>query len=99
VQISTGDYHTCGLTSSGAAYCWGANSNGQLGDGTTTDSNANGPQRVLGGLKFASNQPGAFHTCGLTTRGATYCWGRNVEGQLGDGTTTSSGVNGPQAVQ
>jgi alpha-tubulin suppressor-like RCC1 family protein len=151
VQISTGDYHTCGLTSSGAAYCWGANSNGQLGDGTTTDSSANGPQRVLGGLRlasisagfeftcgltsrgaaycwgdndygqlgdgtttdsdengpqpvigglrFASNQPGAFHTCGLTTRGATYCWGRNVEGQLGDGTTTSSGVNGPQAVQ
>jgi alpha-tubulin suppressor-like RCC1 family protein len=98
-SIQPGAFHTCGLTSRGAAYCWGENNYGQLGDGTTTDSNANGPQRVLGGLKFASNQPGAFHTCGLTTRGATYCWGRNVEGQLGDGTTTSSGVNGPQAVQ
>ena len=97
MQISTGDYHTCGLTSRGAAYCWGYNGSGGLGDGTT--SNASIPQAVIGGLKFASIQPGAFHTCGLTSRGAAYCWGYNAQGQLGDGTTNLSGVNGPQAVQ
>ena len=99
MQISTGDYHTCGLTSRGAAYCWGYNGYGGLGDGTTTTSGVNGPQPVIGGLKFASIQPGAFHTCGLTSRGAAYCWGYNAQGQLGDGTTNLSGVNGPQAVQ
>ena len=98
-SISVGYESTCGLTARGKAYCWGDNSYGQLGDGTTNSSDANGPQRVIGGLKFASIQPGAFHTCGLTSRGAAYCWGYNAQGQLGDGTRIDSGANGPQAVQ
>jgi alpha-tubulin suppressor-like RCC1 family protein len=98
VQISTGEDHTCGLTSRGAAYCWGYNGYGELGDGTTTDSGVNGPQAVIGGLKFTSIQTGGYYTCGLTSRGAAYCWGYNEYGQLGDGTTTDSNNNGPQAV-
>jgi alpha-tubulin suppressor-like RCC1 family protein len=98
VQISTGEWHTCGLTSRGAAYCWGDNGYGQLGDGTTTDSDENGPRAVIGRLKFVSLSVGYGQTCGLTSRGAAYCWGYNSNGELGDGTTTSSGVNGPQAV-
>ncbi len=98
VQISTGDDHTCGLTSRGEAYCWGYNFYGQLGDGTTIDSDENGPQRVIGGLRFASISVGDVHTCGLTSSGAAYCWGSNFYGELGDGTMTGSGVNGPQAV-
>ena len=99
VQIRTGDSHTCGLTARGAAYCWGYNEDGQLGDGTTADSGTDGPQAVIGGLRFASIQTGSYHTCGLTARGAAYCWGFNAYGELGDGTTTESGDNGPQAVQ
>ena len=98
VQISTGDYHTCGLTSRGTAYCWGYNGDGQLGDGTTTNSEDDGPQAVIGGLKFASISAGEEHTCGLTSRGTAYCWGANTDGELGDGTTDSSGEDGPQAV-
>jgi len=98
VQITTSGRHTCALTARGQAYCWGANGNGELGDGTLTDSLENGPQAVIGGLRFASINPGADHTCAITARGQAYCWGANSDGKLGDGTTTSSEVNGPQAV-
>src|SRR2546428_2592567 len=74
----------CGLTTAGAAYCWGANDRGQLGVGTTTDRSR--PVRVLGTVRFASLSTGDFHTCGLTAEGTAYCWGLNEQGQLGDGT-------------
>ena len=84
--VSAGDVSTCGVTAAGAAYCWGLNSNGQLGDGTTT--NWLSPVLVAGGVSFAAASAGDLHTCGVTTGGAAYCWGYNGYGQLGDGTTT-----------
>ncbi len=86
--ITTGDHQTCALRASdGAAFCWGSNSNGQLGDGTMTDRRA--PVAVSGGKFFSAITAGSTHTCGIekTTRLA-YCWGWNMYGQLGDGTTT-----------
>src|SRR5438309_2214393 len=88
--LSAGDGASCGLTLTGAAYCWGFNSSGQLGDGTTTDRLT--PTPVAGGLTFAAisagNNNATGHTCGVTASGAAYCWGSNFGGQLGDGTTT-----------
>ncbi len=83
--ISAGWEHTCGLES-GAVYCWGDNTYGQLGNNSTTASLS--PTLVSGGLTFASVDGGRYHTCGLTTGGAAYCWGRNNGGQLGDASTT-----------
>jgi alpha-tubulin suppressor-like RCC1 family protein len=74
------------LRSEGAAYCWGYNSNGQLGDGSTVSRTA--PVAVGGGIGFASVTPGAFHSCGLTPSGEAYCWGANSYGRLGDGSET-----------
>jgi len=87
VSIAAGNDHTCGLTSGGAAYCWGLNGDGQLGDNTTTQRLT--PVAVQqGGVTFASITGGADHTCGLTSGGAAYCWGDNSNGRLGDNTMT-----------
>jgi hypothetical protein len=84
---ASGGVHTCGLTSGGAAYCWGNNDLGMLGDGTMT--NRLTPAQVSGGLSFATVAGGGVHSCGLTSGGAAYCWGGNTEGELGDGTRTN----------
>lgn len=86
-SIVAGGNFACGLTSAGAAYCWGYNSEGELGDGTTVDRAE--PTPVAGGLTFASISAGGTHACGLTAAGAAYCWGLNSKGELGDGTTTA----------
>ncbi len=86
-SISTGNAVTCALTPTGVAYCWGANSEGQLGDGTTEYRST--PTPVAGGLAFTSLATGGSHTCAVDSAGAAYCWGYNASGQLGDGSTTN----------
>lgn len=90
-SITAGISHACGLTQSGAAFCWGSDIDGNLGDGPTV-SRGIGPVSVAGNLTFGVLSAGAYHTCGITTGGEAYCWGRNAEGQLGNGSTSSSSV-------
>ena len=84
-SAGAGSIHTCGLTVTGNAYCWGFNDFGQLGDGSTTGSLT--PVLVSGGIRFSSISTRGGHTCGVTSVGDAYCWGENFRGQLGDGTT------------
>ena len=84
-SVGAGRIHTCGLTVSGDAYCWGFSDFGQLGDGSTTGSLT--PVLVSGGIRFSSISTKFGHTCGVTSVGDTYCWGENFDGNLGDGTT------------
>jgi alpha-tubulin suppressor-like RCC1 family protein len=85
VAVSVGYAHRCGVTTAGAAYCWGSNGFGQLGDETRTGRSR--PVLVAGGVQFTIVDAGSFHTCGVTAAGVAYCWGANSSGQLGDGTT------------
>jgi alpha-tubulin suppressor-like RCC1 family protein len=95
--IATGGEHTCAVTTDGAVKCWGWNAAGQLGDGTTIDRSSpvdvgpptNAGASVQRSLKVRSVMAGGRHTCALTIEGDVWCWGRNQEGQLGDGTTAS----------
>jgi alpha-tubulin suppressor-like RCC1 family protein len=92
-QLSVGETHTCGVTSGGAAYCWGDNMNGQLGTNAQGDSWT--PAPLAGGLTFATVSAGFDHTCALTEVGAAYCWGANNVGQLGNGTRTDARAPAP----
>ena len=86
--LSAGALHTCALDGSGAAWCWGSNVYGELGSaapGETCGGLAcrTTPVPVSGGLAFRALAAGTSFTCGLTTEGPIYCWGRNDTGQLG----------------
>jgi alpha-tubulin suppressor-like RCC1 family protein len=81
--LTTGAYHSCGITGGGAGFCWGRNAEGSLGDGSLQDRGT--PVPISGGLTLASVSGGIAHSCGLTREGVAYCWGDNAAGQLGDG--------------
>lgn len=90
--IDSGSFHSCALTVAGGVKCWGANSSGQIGDGTTTDRYRAIPVTGLssGVVAIAGSppEPNGAHSCALTGAGGAKCWGENWMGQLGDGTST-----------
>jgi hypothetical protein len=83
--LEAGDRHTCALLEDGRVQCWGHNGLGQLGDGTTMHRSTPTTVTGLSGMATALEAGGA-HTCALLADGRVQCWGRNDDGQLGDGT-------------
>ena len=91
-SIATGSFHTCALTTTGQAYCWGWNRYGQLGNNSTTNSSTPVAVQMPAGVSFQSIAAGYYHTCALTNEGKAYCWGKGDVGQLGNNSTTSSPI-------
>jgi alpha-tubulin suppressor-like RCC1 family protein len=86
VQSSSGGSHTCAVTASGGAKCWGWNLYGQIGDDTTTTRTV--PTSVFGlSTGVAQVAAGMDHTCAITTVGGVDCWGRNDHDQVGPAPT------------
>lgn len=91
--VSPGQIHTCALDTTGKAYCWGYNGDGELGDGTDIDRTL--PAPISSSLRFTQITSGDYHTCALDTTGLAYCWGSNNDGQLGSGDTISKSLPTP----
>ena len=97
-SVSAGQYHTCAVSESDNIYCWGRNTTGQLGDNSTTQRST--AIRIDTGASVAGDNDGTYldnisnvetgvnHTCAVSNNDNIYCWGYNLYGQLGDGTTT-----------
>lgn len=85
--VAPGNYHTCAIDTTGRLWCWGLNSSGQLGDGTTTRRTT--PTQVGTATDWESVTLMSRSTCGIRAGGTLWCWGQNSSGQLGLGDTTA----------
>jgi len=91
-DLAAGNQHACARLSNGKVKCWGTNTYGQLGDGTTTTRFM--PVDVVGVMNATAVANGGYHSCALLADSTVRCWGANDQGQLGDGTN----LNRPVAV-
>ncbi len=96
VSVTAGHWHSCATRSDGTLWCWGDNSNGDLGIGTTTSVDRPDQVTTPAATGWASVAGGYYHTCATRTDGTLWCWGNNFDGQLGIGTTTGQDL--PQQV-
>ena len=95
-QIAVGDYDTCAVSDAGAVYCWGANTSGELGNGSEVEGSdvpvAVDTSGVLAGVTLTQVSANYEAACAQDTAGGVYCWGDNDFAQLGDNSYTSSSV-------
>jgi alpha-tubulin suppressor-like RCC1 family protein len=89
--VSANVLNTCTVLNTGEAKCWGNNGSGQLGNGTNVSFSTT-PQLVSGITDAVGIGVGGAFACALRNLGSVSCWGSNLSGQLGDGTTTNRGT-------
>jgi alpha-tubulin suppressor-like RCC1 family protein len=89
-SVDAGQWHVCAVRSDDTIRCWGNNSDGQIGDNSTTDRLV--PTAINGGGVWQRVSGGSTYTCGITTVGAISCWGSALDGQLGNNNTFYNNV-------
>ena len=90
VAGTTGNGHSVAIGSDNHLYTWGFNADGELGNGTTTNTTSPGAVNLPGGVTATAVSAGQFHNLAIGSDGFPYAWGYNGFGQVGDGTTTNA---------
>lgn len=98
VDLAAGNDHVCALLDTGDISCFGVNSNGQLGDVGGNRPTTPSVVTLPGAVKVTAVAAGVHHTCALTVGGTVLCWGENVYGQVGNGTSGQGRVIPPEPV-
>jgi alpha-tubulin suppressor-like RCC1 family protein len=96
-QISSGDWHSCGMTETNDAYCWGYNGDGRCGIGSKKTPILT-PTPVAGNYKWKMISAGYFYSCGVRRDGAAFCWGKDNYGRIGSGVIDRSNYTTPHRV-
>lgn len=92
-RISSGNLHSCAITTEAGVKCWGNNHSGQLGNGSFDSGVDLFSATPIAGLSdIVAVSAGGDHSCAITSQGELSCWGRNFNGELGNGTTTDSNI-------
>jgi alpha-tubulin suppressor-like RCC1 family protein len=92
VSAAAGIFHSLALANNGDVYAWGLNNAGQLGNGTTTNSETPVQVKLPGGVTATAIACGLYHSLALGSDGNVYAWGDNTYGELGNGTTANSDI-------
>jgi len=90
VGLDAGSYHSLGVAVDGSAWSWGNNSDGKLGNGTTSNSHIPVQVPLPRGVTVRAISAGAFHSLAVATDGSLWAWGNNSDGQLGSGAATTT---------
>jgi len=110
-QITGGSYHTCALANTGKVYCWGYDGYGELGNGSDETGDQVAPTLVEDGVATSPDGDGTnltnikqitggdSHTCALANTGKVYCWGRDDDGELGNGSDETGDQVAPTLVE
>lgn len=99
VKVSVGITATCGIKEDGSAWCWGADTNGKLGNGSVLTADQDTPSRVVGDGRWVDISMSRLnHACGIKTDGSLWCWGAPANGRLGIGSGYSSNIESPKRV-
>ena len=96
--LTAGGMHTCGVDTTGKAWCWGSDGNGKLGDGDDGQAREYSPVAVAGGHTFTTLTASNMHTCGVDTAGKAWCWGWDTNGAAGDSDDDQGNKYSPVAV-
>lgn len=84
-QVTSGQGHSCAIETSGALWCWGRNSDGELGLGPGQDGQIRAPREVTPGRSWRAVSAGQNFSCGIDAEGRLHCWGSNDNAELGLG--------------
>jgi len=98
ISVGKGGNHVCGVKTDGTGWCWGNNSSGRLGIGSTSSGNFSSPQRITALDNWIEISAGVNHTCGLRADSSVWCWGSEANGRLGNGNTGGGSQNAPVPV-